>query len=175
MQTHQLAPFTYILLAETFCYPRPGRLEHLAAGLVEIPPGSAKTALGSFLEKIGCLSLAEWEELCTRTLDLNPPAAPYIGFQVWGESYQRGVFLSEMSREISAAGVDLEGELPDHLIPVLRYLAAVSPPLPKLVEVLDPALQRMLATLRKAEPGNPYIDLFEAVKESCKSLIKEAV
>jgi len=175
MQTRHLPPFIYILLAEAFCYPAPGRLENLAARQAEIPPGSVKTDLESFIIKISRLTLAEWEELYTRTLDLNPPAAPYIGFQIWGESYQRGVFLSELSREMSASGIDLEGELPDHLIPSLRYLAVASPPLLELVEVIIPALQRMLATLSKADPGNPYIDLLKAVQESCNNLEEEAI
>ena len=171
----QPTTFTYILLAEALRYPAPGRLQNLVAGLADFPSDSAKASLEGFLNKIDCLSLTEWEELYTRTLDLNPLAAPYIGFQVWGESYQRGVFLSKMAREMATTGVDLEGELPDHLIPVLRYLAMTSLPIPELVEVIDPALRRMLAVLRKAEPENPYIDLLEAVKESCKSLDEEAV
>ena len=55
---------------------------------------------------IAPLSLGEWEELHTRTLDLNPPAAPYVGYQIWGDSYQRGAFLAKMNRALVEAGVD---------------------------------------------------------------------
>ena len=34
------------------------------------------------------LPLGASEELHARTLDLNPPAAPYVGYQTWGESYR---------------------------------------------------------------------------------------
>ena len=125
------------------------------------------------MKKIRPLSPGEWEELYTRTLDLNPPSAPYVGFQTWGESYQRGAFLSKMNRELLENGIDLQGELPDHLIPVLRYLGQVSEPLPELIEVLGPAVQRMTAGLRKADPDNPYLDLFEAVQSLCNALEKE--
>ena len=127
------------LLADAFCYPAPGRLEALQAGLAALPPGRRQGRLSlPSSSSIGRLSLGEWEELHTRTLDLNPPAAPYVGFQIWGESYQRGAFLSKMNRALAEAGVDPDGELPDHLIPVLRYLAATPDPLPELVEVLGP-------------------------------------
>ena len=166
---------TYTILGEAFCYPAPGRLESLEDGLARLPAGGEKKALSSFLGRVRRFSLAEWEELYTRTFDLNPSVAPYIGFQTWGENYHRGAFLSEMNREVQAAGVDAEGELPDHLIPVLRYLGKAARPIPELVEVLDPALQRMQAALRKADPDNPYIDLLETVQQCCKDLNKEAV
>ena len=56
----------------------------------------------------------------------------------------------------------MDGELPDHLIPILRYLDLTSQPLPELVDVLEPAVQRMLSGLRQAEASNPYTHLLEA-------------
>jgi nitrate reductase delta subunit len=106
---------------------------------------------------------------------LNPPAAPYIGFQTWGESYQRGEFLSKMSGALMLDGIDTDGELPDHLIPVFRYLALVPNPLPELVDVLEPALQRMTSALRNAEAKSPYLYLLEAAQASVKQLKKEPV
>jgi nitrate reductase delta subunit len=70
--------------------------------------------------------------------------------------------------------VDLDGELPDHLVPTLRYLATVPDPLPEMVEVLGPAVGRMLAALRKPEPDNPYVSLLQAVQAQCQGLKKEA-
>lgn len=163
------------LLAEAFCYPGPEQLKFLETGLAILPVSPQKEKAAAFIKKIKRLSLGEWEELYTRTLDLNPPAAPYIGFQTWGESYQRGTFLSKMNRTLMEAGIDLQGELPDHLIPVLRYLGQISQPLPDLIEVLAPAMQRMTKELRKADPGNPYLDLFEAVESLCNELKKESV
>lgn len=168
-------PRTLALLAEALRYPAPGRLAALQAGLEALPPSPEVGSIAVFLKKVGRLSLGEWEELHTRTLDLDPPSAPYVGFQMWGESYQRGAFLSQLNRALFEAGVDAAGELPDHLIPVLRYLAAAPEPLPELAEALGPAVGRMLAALRKVEPGNPYLDLLEAVKAACKGLKAEAV
>jgi nitrate reductase delta subunit len=158
------------VLAEAFSYPGPGRLEALSAGQAALSIGAGKTAYTAFITGVSRLSPGEWEELYTRTLDLNPPAAPYVGYQTWGESYQRGAFLALLSQELSEAGVDTGGELPDHLAPVLRYLAEARQPLPELVELCGPALQRMLSALRRAEPDNPYVELLEAVSATCRDL-----
>jgi len=163
----------YILLAEAFCYPDPGRLAVLKKGLETLKTSGVKRSVAAFVDEIQRLSPGEWEELYTRTFDLNPMTAPYIGYQTWGESYQRGAFLSKMNRELLEAGIDSQGELPDHLIPVLLYLGQARKPLPELVEVLDPALQRMATGLRKADSSNPYLGLFEAMRILGKGLKKE--
>ncbi|MCC6146730.1 MAG: nitrate reductase [Anaerolineaceae bacterium] len=161
------------LLAEAFCYPTQGQLTFLKQGLEILPASQQKEFIASFVKKISRLSTGEWEELYTRTLDLNPPAAPYIGFQTWGESYQRGAFLAQMNRVLAENEIDLQGELPDHVIPVLRYLGKVGQPLPELVEVLEPAIQHIITGLQKADSGNPYLDLLKAVQSLCNRLEKE--
>lgn len=165
----------FILLAEAFRYPVPGHREALEKAAQLLPAGKEKALIGAFLDHIRRISLGAWEELHTRTLDLNPPAAPYIGFQTWGESYQRGEFLSKMNAVLMQAGIDLDGELPDHLTPVFRYLALIQDPLPELTEVIAPALQRMAAALRGADASNPYLDVFEAAQVLVKQLKKEPV
>lgn len=162
------------LLSEAFRYPEPGLLEKLEAGLADMEAGfapgdprrSAHGGLASFVKKIGALSLDEWEELATRTLDLSPAAAPYIGFQVWGESYQRGEFMSKLNRALAEASVDTEGELPDHIAPVLLYLDVEAQPLPELLENYAPAVKKMITILREKDRNNPYIDLFQAALKS---------
>ncbi len=163
----------YAILANAFSYPAPGRMETLQSGAATFPKGAGKNTYSAFLKGVEPLSLGAWEELHTRTLDLNPPAAPYVGYQMWGDSYQRGAFMATLNRTFALAGVDTDGELPDHLAPILRYLAVTSEPLPELVEVLGPALERMLAALRKAEPKNPYVDLLLAVQAACQGLKRE--
>lgn len=153
----------YALLSEALRYPDPGSLERLRAGLDQAGESPARTELEAFMAAVGRLSLESWEELYTRTLDLNPAVAPYVGFQVWGESYQRGAFLSALNRAMFESEVDLEGELPDHLTPVLRYLARTGEPLPALSEQLAPAVRRMASVLSAAEPENPYVRLLRAV------------
>ena len=163
-----------LLLAEAFRYPRPGLLDQLEAGLAESTPGPARSGLAAFVKKIGALSLSEWEELATRTLDLSPAAAPYVGFQIWGESYQRGEFMAKLNRTMAELDIDPEGELPDHLVPILRYLAVANPPIPELIENFETAVQRMIAVLREKDKDNPYIHLFEAAKSTAKFISQPA-
>lgn len=158
----------FSVLAKAFEYPSPGYLETLEQQVQSLDDDRVKRLLQAFLAKIGRLSLAEWEVLYTETLDLSPSVAPYVGFQTWGESYQRGEFMARLSQVYREAQVDQQGELPDHLLPVLKYLAVEAQPLPELLEVLEPALERMVATLHKREPGNPYLDWFEACREALR-------
>lgn len=157
----------FLLFAETFRYPAPGRLEILERGLQSLR-GAALQGYTAFVKGIQSLSLSEWEELYTRTWDLNPTAAPYIGYQIWGENYQRGNFMASLNRKMLEQGIDADGELPDHLIPVLRYLAIDSTPLPELLEIFPSAIERIRNTLQKADPDNPYTRLVDSLLAYCK-------
>jgi len=161
-------------MAQALRYPFPGQIAALhtqAAGL-NGQPGSK--AFIKFLVKLKPLSLSEQEELYTRTLDLSPLAAPYVGYQTWGESYKRGEFMAQLNQEMKAHQIDLEGELPDHLRPVLQYLEASPAPLPELIEVLAPAVEAMRKSLKKTEADNPYLLLFDAIGAACTALKVEA-
>ena len=163
----------FALLAEAFRYPRPGLLETVERGCGELPAGPTRAAVERFLRAIQPLSLAAWEELYTRTLDLNPLTAPYLGFHRWGESYARGDFMAKLNAAYRRWEVATDGELPDHLIPVFRYLAVADPPLPELLDVLPVALKAMHAALRKADAGNPYLALLEAARHAVDALAKQ--
>ncbi|MEN8235851.1 MAG: nitrate reductase, partial [Actinomycetota bacterium] len=77
-------------LAKAFQYPSPGRLTELEQAESELENGAAGRAFGSFVDELRGLSLAEWEELHTRSLDLSPLFVPYVGWVTWGENYHRG-------------------------------------------------------------------------------------
>jgi nitrate reductase delta subunit len=159
----------FALLAEAFCYPHPKLREELAAGLAAAGKTPGRDGLAAFVKKVGALSLADWEELATSTLDLSPAAAPYVGFQVWGESYQRGEFMAKLNRAMAELDIDPAGELPDHLVPILRYLDVAEQPLAELNEHLKTALGRMIGILREGDKGNPYIVLLEATLAAVQS------
>jgi nitrate reductase delta subunit len=158
---------TLAFLAEALRYPAAGRLENLEAGLARLADGPAKRAAAEFIQRVEKLSLAKWEELYTHTLDLSPTIAPYVGYQMWSDSYKRGSFMAKANREMQELGVEKDGDLPDHLVPILRYLDASAglsiTPIAELIEVFEPAVQKMRKGLKKAEPGNPYVYVLEAV------------
>jgi nitrate reductase delta subunit len=159
----------YVFFAEALRYPAPGRLTGLQLRLSELAPGATQQVCRAFLSNIEKMSISDWEELYTRTLDLNPTTIPYIGFQIWGESYRRGEFLAQMNKAMQSHAVDLDGELPDHLVPVLRYLEVAPEPLPQLSEVIRVAVQRMIDVLHKQEPQNPYCQLLEGIQMQLQS------
>lgn len=152
------------LVAEGFRYPRPGRLEMLEESFAGIGGTTSRREMERFVDAIREMSLAEWEELHTITLDLSPLFVPYVGHAVWGESYRRGAFMADLARAYGEIGLDLGGELPDHIEPVLRYLDAAAAPLGDLVEVLPTGLMRMAKELEKADRNNPYLHLLAAAR-----------
>lgn len=158
------------IYAQALQYPYPGQAEALQAQPRALTDEPGLNAWRTFVQEIGARSLSEQEELFTRSLDLNPLAAPYIGYQMWGENYKRGEFMARLGQEMELYAIELEGELPDHLRPVLRYLAAAAAPLPELIEVLDPALAAMRTSLKKSEARNPYLHLLTAIEQACKHL-----
>ncbi len=144
-------------------YPVPGRLEELWRLWIESPRGRAKSRLEHFLRAVEDLSQEAWEELYTRTLDLTPSTAPYVGYAVYGESYARGEFMALLNRAYQELGLDPKGELPDHLFNILRYLAQAEAPLPQVLELLPQAVERMRQTLKTLDAKNPYLILLEGV------------
>ncbi len=154
------------IVALGYRYPTPTAADELRAAVERIGDHEVKRHFARFVGAVGSLSLGAWEELHTATLDLSAPFVPYVGHVIWGDAYRRGEFMADLTRAMAAVGVDPEGELPDHLEPVLRYLAATPTPLPDLLDVLPGAIATMSQTLASASPDNPYCHLLAATLAS---------
>lgn len=165
------------IMGEALRYPSPGSLDTLRRRLAEVDQESVRADLSAFLGEIERLSLEKWEELYVRSFDLDPDAAPYLGWHVWPDEQRRAQLLLEMARRLCESGVDLEGELPDHLVPVLRYLArrpeapeqrTILPgaETPLLDQALKPALHAITGRLRSQTPPNPYVHLLEGAAKA---------
>ena len=150
------------VLAMGYRYPNPSAAAMLRAAVEAESNAEVKRHMRKFLDEVGALSLGAWEELHTATLDLNAPFVPYVGHVEWGDNYRRGAFMADLKRSMEDTGVDLGGELPDHIEPILRYLAATDQPLDDLVEVLPRTVITMAHTLESAAPDNPYCHLMAA-------------
>jgi nitrate reductase molybdenum cofactor assembly chaperone NarJ/NarW len=85
-------------------------------------PAEAYAEFRNFYEGIAGLSNEEVQELFTRTFDLNPMCTLEIGWQLYGEDYQRGEFLVNMREHLREYRVAESGELPDHLSHALALL-----------------------------------------------------
>lgn len=151
------------VIALGFDYPSPGSLDVLADAVETSTHGVVKRHLGRLIAELETLELGKWEELHTATLDLSPLFVPYIGHVAWGENYRRGEFMADMNAAMKHLGIDLHGELPDHIAPVLRYLSIAAEPRDDLIQELPNAVETMAKTLAKASPVNPYRHLLAAV------------
>jgi len=110
-------------------------------------------------------SPSEREELYVRTFDLQAPICLDVGYQIFGESYKRGIFLVTMRQALRRHGLDEGSELPEHLPAALRLLPRLTPeeePRALVTEALLPALAKMRAAARGAElPYGRLLDLCE--------------
>ncbi len=150
------------VVAMGYRYPTPESAALLDAAVTQWLRGPVQGHMRRFHDAVAALDQGAWEELHTATLDLSPQFIPYVGDVAWGENYRRGAFMADLKVAMRSVGVDLAGELPDHLEPVLRYLAVADVPLPDLVTVLPSAVATMKQVLHTAAPHSPYRHLLAA-------------
>ena len=108
--------------------------------------------------------LGELQEAYTLAFDLDslsesePTCYPYVGHHLFDENHKRSAFILGLLERYRAHSFDGDaGDLPDHLVVVLRFVATCDDD--ELVaetvdEALLPALARMLGTVGSAEPVN---------------------
>lgn len=91
----------------------------------------------------------EAEERYTTLFDLSPVCTLHVGYQVFGDTYQRGAFIANLAGELRRAGLSRGDDLPDFLPVVLRLLARTGPEEaePLLTVVVGPALEKMAQAL----------------------------
>lgn len=110
-----------------------------------------------FVRMAGDSRLEKLQEVYTATFDLQPLCHPYVGYQLCGEGRQRAQFLVKLQEIYRERGHDPGGELADHLVEVLRFLALPGDEAARrelVEEGLLPALEKMTGGFDK--PGHPY-------------------
>lgn len=175
----------YERIAGLLEYPGDGCAERWLEAVAVSRPEHPQLAsdLEQFIEKTSRMSLDDLEELYTRTFDLDPAATLEIGWHLFGESYDRGRFLATMRESLHRAGVPEDGELPDHLASVLRFIPVLRQdqrdwwvhqyPLQAIDRIIkslergeSPYLHLLSGTakwLRSVHPFDPSMDLVEFV------------
>ena len=115
------------------------------------------------------------EESYTGIFELNPTIAPYVGYHLFGESYMRSIFLSELKTRLELYSFDYGSELPDHIAVLLTFLSKnISSDLAK--ELVNDAIRPMLniviwtGTDPEEKPDNPkssnaYYYLFNSLRK----------
>jgi nitrate reductase delta subunit len=150
----------YRLFADILEYPTPDlpRQVKACAGLLAAVNPEAAVLLDSFRAFVEQTPLPQLEELYTHTFDLQVVCYPYVGYQLFGESYKRGAFLARLNEGYREHDFTAGNELPDHVAVVLRFLALGETGdfgRTLLWEGLIPALEKMAQTFGE-DGGHPY-------------------
>jgi nitrate reductase delta subunit len=146
----------YEALAALLEYPGaglPSALERCAKAL----ECDAAADLEAFASAVRERTPGEMEELYTRTFDLQPDSCLYVGHQLFGEDWRRGMFMARLKHRYEESGFAEATEVPDYLPAVLRFIAAETDgneTAELLQDCVVPAAARLLHTLE--EKSNPY-------------------
>lgn len=156
----------YDQLATLLCYPNtayPGAVESCCRALA-----AAEPEIGVHVERFAAavrgMRPPALEELFTHTFDINPLSSLEVGWQLFGEQYERGTFLLRMRQEMRRLALPESTELPDHLTHVLAVLGRMEPERADdfATACVLPAVERMCTALSSKE--NPYEHALGAVK-----------
>jgi len=161
MMTAPTAEAVYDLLAQLIEYPTPdlpGQARACAAAL-KAQRSRAAQPMADFRRFVEQTELSKLEELYAATFDLKPVCYPYIGYQLFGDTYKRGEFLARLNSRYKESGFDAQAELPDHISMILRYLAR-TPDVDLVAEGVAPSLDHMIEQLE----DNPYRALLRAIR-----------
>ena len=155
-----------LAFADVLSYPF-GPIDGAVRACEEIARGESEEAaalLGRFAAYAEAAPLGELQEAYTLAFDLDslsesdPTCYPYVGHHLFDENHKRSAFILGLLERYRAHGFeDATGDLPDHLVILLRFVAVCDDE--ELVaetvdEALLPALARMLGTVGGAEPVN---------------------
>ncbi|MEE9555211.1 MAG: molecular chaperone TorD family protein [candidate division Zixibacteria bacterium] len=148
----------YDMLAGLLTYPESDYHQKVIACSTELETlrPSANHHVRKFADYTEELPVYEIQELFTRTFDINPVCALEVGWQLYGENYERGNFMVKVRRKIREFGLTESGELPDHLAHILRILGRMERDEAHIFtsEFIMPALDKMIKGLEGK--NNPY-------------------
>ncbi|MDP2731192.1 MAG: nitrate reductase molybdenum cofactor assembly chaperone [Dehalococcoidales bacterium] len=146
------------LFADVLEYPDGSTLEALTRCISELNgvcPESARP-MQSFLKFAQAQDTGRLEELYTRTFDIVPAQTLYVGYHIFGETPKRSTFLVRLQEAYQSHQFSSDGELPDHLCILLRFLSIASEPefvSPLIQEALLPALEKLEEAFKKDREG----------------------
>ncbi len=156
----------FYLFADLLEYPQSDLTESVRECEALISPGNPEAAalLDPLRSFVADAPLGDIQELYTRTFDLDATYHPYVGHHLFGESYKRSAFMVGLKERYKAYDFVVEGELPDHLAVMLRYLSLCEDDVQVAEIVRDamvPALERMVKKKADADedaPGETALD-----------------
>jgi nitrate reductase molybdenum cofactor assembly chaperone len=168
--------FVPLLLYPSFEYRK--RLEECVFFLEE-ENNIALEIFQKFIEETKTFSTEDFEELYTRTFDINPVASLEIGWHLYGEQYERGAFLVTMRELLRENAIPESTELPDHFSYILLLIERMEHD--EATEFVNQYVFPFLEKIRVgfSEEQNPYTYLFNAIeivlKQTFNQINKEPI
>ncbi len=157
----------FYLFADLLEYPQSDLTESVRECEALVSPGNPEAAalLDPLRSFVADAPLGDIQELYTRTFDLDATYHPYVGHHLFGESYKRSAFMVGLKERYKAYDFVVEGELPDHLAVMLRYLSLCEDDdqVAEIVrDAMVPALEKMIKkdadSEAAPEEGAPIMD-----------------
>lgn len=146
----------FAAFADMLDYPAPGLAETVrrCEALVAERQPAAADLLAEFRSFVEATPAGMLEEVYAGTFDLGASCHPFVGYHLFGETYQRSAFLVGLRESYAPHGFSTGTELPDHLAVMLRFLAicddgALTDELVRLTML--PALKQMIEDADKLE------------------------
>ena len=118
----------YDMFASLLSYPDKGMLAKVESAqefLNKNYPDAAEIMI-EFTGFAKTILLRKWEEIYTRTFDVQAITTLDVGYVLFGDDYKRGELLVNLSKEHTKAGYACGTELADHLPNLLRLLNKVN-------------------------------------------------
>ncbi len=154
-------------LASCFEYPSVDLVSKLerAAEIVERQNSEAARLIGRFRGFIASIPLGFVEALHAQIFDMEPACCLYVGYHVFGDTHRRGMFLAGLREWYGRYGFSVDGELPDYLPVLLRFLsrAEEGPDKSELIQYcMIPAIESIARGV--SDKKSPYGDLITAIR-----------
>ena len=159
----------YRLFAEIMDYPGAELGNHLndCIALLSMEHPAAAELLKHFQIARQAMPANRLEEIYTTTFDMRPDCTLNLGYHLFSDDWRRSIFLAKLNELYDALGFKADGDLPDYLPIVLRFLAIadVKPEAAELVEDgLIPAISRIIqAMTQEKKEANPYEPALESL------------
>jgi nitrate reductase assembly molybdenum cofactor insertion protein NarJ len=141
------------IIADLFAYPNE-ELRRVAKNLNDYLKknySSAANEYEPFYQFTQKIELIKWEEIYTRTFEVQAITTLDIGYVLFGDDYKRGEMLVNLNNEHVKYENDCNSELPDHLPNVLRLLNKMTDIELRddiIVFALLPALKKIIGEFR---------------------------
>lgn len=137
----------------------------------------AAAKIHEFGKRTSGLALTELEELYIQTFDMNPTCTLDLGWQLFGEDYNRGLFLVKIRQEMKRLGIPESHELPDHMSNVLKVLSRMEPDKAEdfAVSCVLPAVEKTCNAMNECCPYRPLMEaVVQLLSVACAETVKEA-